>query len=129
MFNLPGIPWLKVGAIAGVLLAIWLGYKYITGLQEKVEFQAGEISKLELANKSLTDEREQLKLNLAKNQQDLTKLNEDLVKARTDKEKLIKLFSDHDFAELVKKKPGLIENKINKATEKVFKELEDISSE
>jgi len=119
----------KLIAAAAIGLIIWFGYLYVTNLQEKVEFQAGEISKLEIANKSLTAERKQLETDLAENKVNQEILNEELHKAREDKDKLIKLFSDHDFTRLVNKKPGLIENRINKGTDKVFKELEDISNE
>jgi len=116
-------------AIVTIGLIIWFGYLYVTNLQDKVEFQAGEITKLETANKTLTAEREQLETDLAENKVNQGILNEELHKAREDKDKLIKLFSDHDFTNLVNKKPGLIENRINKGTDKVFKELEDISNE
>jgi len=116
-------------AIVAIGLIIWFGYLYVTNLQEKVEFQAKEITKLETANITLTAEREQLKDDIKENKENQAVLNEDLRKARVDKDKLIKLFSDHDFTNLVNKKPGLIEKRINKATDKLFKELEGISDE
>jgi predicted nuclease with TOPRIM domain len=116
-------------AIITISLVVWAGYTYVTNLQEKVEFQGKEITKLETANKTLTAEREQLKDDLKENKENQAILNEDLRKARVDKDKLIKMFSDHDFTKLVNKKPGLIEKIINKGTDKVFKELEDISNE
>jgi transposase len=116
-------------AIITISLVVWAGYAYVTNLQEKVEFQGKEITKLETANKTLTAEREQLETDLKENKENQAILNEDLRKARVDKDNLIKLFSDHDFTNLVKKKPGLIELRINKATDKLFLELEAISDE
>ncbi len=121
-----------IGAGALILiisLSVWAGYRYVTNLQEKVEFQMGELVKLETANLTLVAEREQIKESLDENRENQLVLQEDLRVAREDKESLIKLFADHDFTNLVNKKPGLIELRINKGTDKVFQELEDISDE
>lgn len=121
-----------IGIGAGALftgLSVWAGYTYITNLQEKVVFQAEEITKLETANISLTEERAQFESDLEDNKENQEILNEELREARAGKEELIKLFADHDFTNLVNKKPGLIQNLINKGTDKVFKEIEDVSDE
>ena len=118
------------GALVLVIgLSVWAGYTYVTNLQEKVEFQAKEITKLEISNKSLEAQHAQLESDLKENKEHQIVLNGELRDARQDKEALIKLFSDHDFTNLVNKKPGLIELRINKGTDKVFQELEDISDE
>ena len=116
-------------AVLTIGLTIWAGYTYVTNLQKKVEFLSGEVKTLEISNKTLTAERAQLKTDLKENKRNQEILNTELREARKGKDELIKLFSDHDFAKLVEKKPGLIEIRINKATDKVFKELEDISNE
>ncbi len=118
------------GALVLIIsLSVWAGYTYVTNLQEKVEFQAKEITKLEISNKSLEAQHAQLESDLEENKEHQIVLNGELRDARQDKEALIKLFSDHDFTNLVNKKPGLIEIRINKGTDKVFQELEDISDE
>jgi len=38
------------------------------------------------------------------------------------------LFQDHDFAKLLTKKPGLIENLMIKKTEEVFSEIEALTA-
>lgn len=117
---------------AGILfigLSVWAGYTYVTNLQDEVKFQAEEIVKFETANETLTAERDQLKTDLVENAEDTEVLHQELRDARTEKEALILLFSDHDFTNLVNKKPGLIQNRINKGTDKVFQELQDISDE
>ena len=116
-------------AVFAIGLTIWFGYLYVTGLQEKVEFQAKEIVKLETSNQSLEKKLGQVEEDLEENKKNQAVLNEELQQAREDKGELIKLFSDHDFTNLVNKKPGLIEKRINKATDKVFDELEAISDE
>lgn len=114
-------------AILFIGLSVWAGYMYVTNLQEKVEFQAEEIVKLEISNQSLEAKQLQLESDLETNKENQTVLNEDLEKARAAKNELIKLFSKHDFTNLVNKKPGLIEKRINKGTDKLFKELESLS--
>ena len=44
-------------------------------------------------------------------------------------EYLRSLFGDHDFTNLVNKKPGLIEKRMQAATAKVLKELADVTSD
>lgn len=112
-----------------ISLTIWAGYKYVTNLQETVVEQAEKITELKISNESLTAEREQLESDLKDNRENQAVLHEELREARKQKDGLIKLFSDHDFAKLVNAKPGLIEKRINKGTDKVFQELEDISDE
>ena len=110
-------------------LTVWAGYNYVTNLQEKVTEQAEKITELKISNESLTAERDQLETDLAENAENQEVLNEELREAREAKDALIKLFADHDFGRLVQNKPGLIETRINKGTDKVFKELEGISDE
>lgn len=46
---------------------------------------------------------------------------------RKEQEETIDLFANHDLKALAEKKPGLIENRVNRATENVNKELERIT--
>jgi len=48
--------------------------------------------------------------------------------ARKQVDKMRDLFQDHDFAKLITKKPGLIENLMIKKTQQVFDEIEALTA-
>lgn len=127
MFKLGG---LKVKAIImGVIaLLIYFGYLYIVNLQEDNARLTGEVTKLEISNKSLEGQKKQLVLDIKTNIQNQDILYIELSKARESKDKLVKLFGDHDFAKLIAKKPTLMQKKMNRATKKLFKEIENETS-
>ena len=123
------ITYLKVGGIVAIALGIFAGYKYVDHLQS-------ENIRLEKENTTLTTSNEEYKKKIGKlesrikeNSVELAELNYKISKSRERSEKLMKLFSRHDFTDLVQKKPQLIENRINKATEKVFENLERLSKQ
>lgn len=48
--------------------------------------------------------------------------------ARVEVDKMRDLFQDHDFAKLITRKPGLIENRMIKKTQQVFDEIEALTA-
>jgi peptidoglycan hydrolase CwlO-like protein len=46
-----------------------------------------------------------------------------------DRKKFMRIFKDHNLTRLARAKPGLIETRINNATDAVFKQVEDHSKE
>lgn len=111
----------------GVFLGIYLGYNYVTNLQETVQEQSKEISKLEISNKTLEKQKQQTEKDLLDANKRSKVINQKFKKSRDKANELEKLFSDHDFARLVKAKPEWMEKKINKGTQEVLEELETIS--
>ena len=63
----------------------------------------------------------------AKQQQLLQTMATASAEIRKEQEVTIDLFANHDLKALAERKPGLIENRVNKATEGVNKELERIT--
>ena len=57
---------------------------------------------------------------------DLTRKNNEL---EADKQKYLKIFKDHNLTKLARARPGLIEPRINKGTNEVFRQVEDDSRE
>ena len=55
-------------------------------------------------------------------------LNNKLKKAEEYKDELTKKLNEHNLTKLSTAKPGLIEKRVNDATTKIFKELEDITA-
>lgn len=115
-----------IGALA-IGLVIYFGYLYVTNLQQENGILKSNNKALEISNEKYAVERTQLKEDLAKNIEESMKLYEEIRNAREQQEKMVKLFADHNFTELVSKKPGLIQSRMNKATDAIFKELENAS--
>lgn len=93
----------------------------------------------ELADLKTTVEKQKDKLDIAAQKQaayedallsvnkSATKVNQEL---QTEREKIApvqKIFGDHDFANLAKKKPGLITKRMQAATLNEFQKLEEIT--
>jgi hypothetical protein len=61
-------------------------------------------------------------------QNETMKLQKSLQKAEEYNTDLQRKLNDHNLTKLSSKKPGLIEKRVNDATSKIFKELEEITS-
>ena len=62
-----------------------------------------------------------------KQQEAIQELAESSVQIRKEQEATIDIFAEHDLKALAERKPGLIERRVNTATERVFNELEEIT--
>ena len=71
---------------------------------------------------------ELVELQLATSQEKLVKIESERDNARVQVDKMRDIFQDHDFAKLITRKPGLIENRMIKKTEEVFNEIEALTS-
>lgn len=114
--------YLKVIAVI-VLISICVGYFY---------YSQSQISSLIEDKAILTQKQEQYKLGIKelesamRKQAELTRtLNEDALKARTLANEALAVIDNHNLEFLSFAKPELIERRINNATSKVFKDIED----
>lgn len=64
---------------------------------------------------------------LARQQRNLGKLADESVIIRKEQQETINIFSEHDIQKLAEAKPGLIELRVNRGTERVFNQLEEIT--
>lgn len=115
-----------IGGVA-VMLIIYLGYNFVVNLQEENGVLKANVAKLEIANDSLVAEKKQFKEDLLRTQENLEQVNDDFYKAVESKNAVIKLFSDHNFTKLFNAKPKWITKKMNAATKRIFKQIEDAS--
>ena len=120
---------IMVFALAALFISgvVYGGYRYVENLQQENRILASNNATLEASEASLKLTLETTKLEIDRVNKERDELNDELNKAREKMQRMVKLFSDHDFANLVDKKPGLIQNRINKGTAKVFKEFEEES--
>lgn len=114
------IPWFKLALFAGVLLAVYLAYNWFTGVLD-------ENNELKTAN-ALQVDTIKAKDAQIEFEQDITNIEREarsdaetkLETARQEEKKLISLFQEHDFDNLLQKKPGLIINRVNAGTKRMF---------
>ena len=109
--------------IALVVLLLFvgsLGYWYYQDSQDRIETLQRNSAKLKIAAESNQQTIEKMKEDLEQNQQRITQLNESLRDAEKYNTELRRLFQRHNLTLLAEEKPGLIEKRINDATDEVF---------
>jgi septal ring factor EnvC (AmiA/AmiB activator) len=116
---------LKIYASIGAafLLVMGLGYWYYRDTQARLEQLAADRARLETAVKIQQDTIQNITDFYAGQAQNLTQLQKDLANAESEKDKLADKLSQHDLTALARRKPKLIENRMNAATERVIREL------
>jgi len=133
MFFLSAVKWLKGNVTLLLILAIAgsLGFLY---LQTQSLIQNN--SKLTSELNSKTKELEQLSSSFANFQNSikeqeiaLNTVYEDNINTRRQMTQALKIFREHNLQELSKAKPGLIELRVNNATQRIFDTLEQESEE
>ena len=115
----------KLGGTLAIVLTIYFGYVYVTNLQEQVVTLTEENTKLEVSNTELKGTIALTNNKLTNTKANLSIVNKRFAAAQEEKHKIIKLFGDHDFAKLIRKKPTLMSKKMTKGTAKIFREIED----
>ena len=121
---------MKLSLILGGLLVLSVASSawYIDYLNDQIiTLRANQV----VLETEIEKQNESIKNYLAeqKNQQNqLAQLESDKQQAMQDVNRLRKTFANHDLDELALAKPGLLQNKVNKASNRVMKTLEDLSN-
>lgn len=116
--------------VVGVL-AVSLFYLYLANTQLKGDLQ-GAIIKQEAAETSLRtaeQERQLLDTQLEQFTAKRIEIEKQREAARAEVDKMRALFGDHDFANLLSKKPGLVTKRMIKKTRGVFNEIEELTAD
>lgn len=106
----------------------YYAYNHYVGLKEQLALKTTEAIRFK---ESLKDSQEAINVLTEQQiriQNETLKLQQSLQKAEDYNNELQKKLNDHNLTKLSSKKPGLIEKRINEATSKIFKELEEITS-
>ena len=115
----------KLAGAGSIALIIFFGYLYVTDLQESNAQLEKDNATLQISVESFQRLNEQINQEVEDSKINLAEVYKKFDKAEEEKKRLVKLFSNHDFANLLAKKPGLITKRMIAATEKRFKEIED----
>jgi len=113
--------------LVGVIffLSVMLTFFYMSNLKLKNDLQVA-IIQVEAAETSLRTAQQEAELAAVQLEQFNAKMQiivEERNESRAQVDRMRDLFQDHDFAKLLTKKPGLIENLMIKKTEEVFSEI------
>lgn len=99
-------------------------YKYNNSLQEEKGKLESQLSSALMVNEENMAVINGLLVDQRKQQVTMRVLREDTAKAESYKEQLLTALGEHDLTFLAARKPGLIENRINDATKKIFDNIE-----
>ncbi len=123
---------IKLYALITLLVSIFGGiyyaYNHYMELKNELEVKTTEAIRYK---ESLKDNEVAINILTQQNikiQNETMKLQKSLQKAEEYNTDLQRKLNDHNLTKLSSKKPGLIEKRVNDATSKIFKELEEITS-
>lgn len=123
---------IKLYALITLLVSIFGGiyyaYNHYMELKNELELKTTEAIRYK---ESLKDNEVAINILTQQNikiQNETMRLQKSLQKAEEYNTDLQRKLNDHNLTKLSSKKPGLIEKRVNDATSKIFKELEEITS-
>ena len=123
---------IKLYALITLLVSIFGGiyyaYNHYVELKNELELKTTEAIRYK---ESLKDNEVAINVLTQQNikiQNETLRLQQSLQKAEEYNTDLQRKLNDHNLTKLSSKKPGLIEKRINDATSKIFKELEEITA-
>lgn len=110
--------------IAGTIFA---GYKYLTGLTDRVVAAETRANGAEKVANNTKEALTQVKEASDRTIKSITTLANDMTKVREELDEQTEIFEKHDFDYLFQQEPDLMLNRFNNGTIRVFKELETLS--
>jgi small-conductance mechanosensitive channel len=123
---------IKLYALITLLVSIFGGiyyaYNHYVELKNELELKTTEAIRYK---ESLKDNEVAINVLTQQNikiQNETLRLQQSLQKAEEYNTDLQRKLNDHNLTKLSSKKPGLIEKRVNDATSKIFKELEEITA-
>jgi uncharacterized protein HemX len=114
--------------IVALVVMIGLFYAYFKITQDKIAFLNQEITTLNIANEQNQKTIETMQLTAKQNEERSRKLQENLDQAEAGLNTLRKTLQEHDLTRLAAQKPGLIEPRMQGATDELFKNFFDFNS-
>jgi len=119
---------IRIAIILVIISSAGAGYLYVKKLQENLEIARANVARMEVAvqtsEASLKLERQESKRLGELN----TQLSSDLQKAEQYGDELRATLNKHNLTHLANKKPGLIQKRMQDATNKLWDDLESITS-
>jgi hypothetical protein len=114
--------------LTSIFGGVYYAYNHYVNLKEELELKTTEAIRYKESLKDSEEAISVLTQQQIRIQQETLKLQQSLQKAEGYNTELQRKLNDHNLTKLSSKKPGLIEKRINDATSKIFRELEEITS-
>jgi hypothetical protein len=115
---------IKIGILIAVLATGGVGYLYINKLQNDLQTARENVAKMEIAVQTAEASIKTLQEDAAQMQELNLKLSADLQQAEAYGDDLRKKLSRHDLTAMALKEPDTLEGKMNGATAKLWREME-----
>jgi hypothetical protein len=119
---------IKIAMVLVVLATGGLGYAYVKKLERDLQTARENVVKMELAVKTSEESLERLQVETQRVSELNQKLQGDLQKAEQYGDELRATLQRHNLTHLATKKPGLIEERMQNATDKLWDDLLDITN-
>lgn len=116
---------MKIYVIIAIVLIIGAASGGVYYMQKRIENLASLNAQLVQKNESLITTVDFLQKSAKEQEERINNLTIDLQNADEGLVELRKILADHDLTRLAIEKPGLIANRVNSATKKIFEELEN----
>lgn len=116
------------GGVAVLLALLGMGL-YIRHAAKEINHLNQQLGVEKVAKASAEANLTQLQKEIHKQTVQLDKLNKEAQAAEQEQQKIEDIFAKHDLGQLANKKPGLIQDHVNKATAKVIKEFNDVTKQ
>ena len=114
-----------IGLVGGT---VWGAYGYYKDTQQRISTLTQNNAKLKSANDTNTATIQQLNKNALALNQLIDDLGSELKKAEQYGDELRNTLRKHNLTHLANKKPGMIEKRMQNATDKLWDDLESITS-
>ena len=111
-----------------ILAAAGGGFLYVKNLQKNLEIARANVAKMEVALETSEASNKLLQEEAIKTAELNKQLTEDLQKAEKYGDELRATLQKHNLTHLANKKPGLIEKRMQDATNKLWDDLESITA-
>lgn len=119
--------WIKIVIMLGIVATLGFGYMFIQNLVEDNKQLAIKVNKLNTNIQVLGVINKKINTNYETSSYNIEKVNKEISALRSSKVDLEKRLAKHDLQKLSVQKPGLITNRINRATARVFQRIEAAS--
>lgn len=119
--------YILAGLVVVALSSVYFGYRYVSNMQEDLTYAKSQVESMTLILESKEESIRIMKEGIERQQQLHDALQSSLSETRNDVAKITKVFGNHDFANLLKKKPGLVHTRMLRATRRLFNDIEEAS--
>jgi len=116
--------WITLGIIGILGLAGWAAWYYYQDTQDRLAIMSANLATTELVVETQAATITKMVETATRNQMLTRELQEELANTEDHRNDLLKILQDHDLTRLAVERPGLIERRINDATDEIFDALE-----